>query len=38
MEVLFYTESEHRFLVILRGEGLEDKVTDTDPQKTGLPP
>ena len=38
VEVLFYTESEHRFLVILRGEGLEDKVTDTDPQKTGLPP
>lgn len=38
VEVHFYTESEHRFLVILRGEGLEDKVTDTDPQKTGLPP
>ncbi|BCP65325.1 2,3-bisphosphoglycerate-independent phosphoglycerate mutase [Thermus thermophilus] len=38
VEVHFYTESEHRFLVVLRGEGLEDKVTDTDPQKTGLPP
>ncbi|SDF21539.1 phosphoglycerate mutase [Thermus arciformis] len=38
VEVHFYTESEHRFLVILRGEGLEDRVTDTDPQKTGLPP
>ncbi len=38
VEVHFYTESEHRFLVILRGEGLADRVTDTDPQKTGLPP
>jgi len=38
VEVHFYTESEHRFLVVLRGEGLEDKVTDTDPQKMGLPP
>ncbi len=37
-EVHFYTESEHRFLVILRGEGLADGVTDTDPQKAGLPP
>ena len=38
VEVHFYTESEHRFLVVLRGEGLGDAVTDTDPQKTGLPP
>jgi 2,3-bisphosphoglycerate-independent phosphoglycerate mutase len=36
--VYFYTESEHRFLVVLRGEGLGDGLTDTDPQKTGLPP
>ncbi|AEV16842.1 MAG: 2,3-bisphosphoglycerate-independent phosphoglycerate mutase [Thermus sp.] len=38
VEVHFYTESEHRFLVILRGEGLGEKVTDTDPQRVGLPP
>ncbi len=38
VEVHFYTESEHRFLVILRGEGLHDGVTDTDPQKAGLLP
>jgi len=38
VEIHFYTESEHRFLVILRGEGLGDGVTDTDPQKAGLPP
>ncbi|MEJ5337737.1 MAG: 2,3-bisphosphoglycerate-independent phosphoglycerate mutase [Thermus sp.] len=38
VEVHFYTESEHRFLVVLRGEGLSDAVTDTDPQKAGLKP
>ena len=34
----FYTESEHRFVVILLGAGLGEKVTDTDPQKTGVAP
>ena len=34
----FYTESEHRFVVILRGAGLGEKVSDTDPQKTGVAP
>ncbi|MCB4791006.1 MAG: 2,3-bisphosphoglycerate-independent phosphoglycerate mutase [Elusimicrobia bacterium] len=27
---------EHRFSVIFRGEGLSDKLADTDPQKEGL--
>jgi 2,3-bisphosphoglycerate-independent phosphoglycerate mutase len=29
---------EHRFVVVLRGEGLGDRVADTDPQATGVPP
>ncbi|MHB9154812.1 MAG: 2,3-bisphosphoglycerate-independent phosphoglycerate mutase, partial [Endomicrobiales bacterium] len=29
---------EHRFSVIFRGKGLEDKLTDSDPQKEGLKP
>ena len=29
---------EYRFALILRGEGLEDGLTDTDPQMTGVPP
>jgi 2,3-bisphosphoglycerate-independent phosphoglycerate mutase len=29
---------EHRFVVVLRGEGLEGGVADTDPQATGVPP
>lgn len=38
VRVSFYTESEHRFVVILRGDSLGDKVSDTDPQKTGVAP
>lgn len=29
---------EYRFTLILRGDGLEDGLTDTDPQETGVPP
>jgi len=29
---------EHRFVVVLRGEGLGGNVLDTDPQATGVPP
>ena len=29
---------EHRFVLVLRGEGLSDAVTDTDPQREGVVP
>jgi len=29
---------DHRFLLVLRGEGLSDSVTETDPQREGVPP
>ena len=29
---------EYRFTVVMRGEGLEDDILDTDPQETGVPP
>lgn len=37
-EVFVETESGHRALVVFRGEGLSDLVTDTDPQREGVPP
>lgn len=38
--VEFYVETikEHRFAFVMRGPGLGDTLTDTDPQKTGVPP
>jgi 2,3-bisphosphoglycerate-independent phosphoglycerate mutase len=38
VEVSFVHEASHRVLVVLRGEGLDPRVTDTDPQATGVPP
>ncbi|MDB5306582.1 MAG: phosphoglycerate mutase [Gemmataceae bacterium] len=29
---------EHRFVVVIRGDGLGDAVNDTDPQAVGVPP
>lgn len=29
---------EHRFVAVLRGDGLDDAVSGTDPQITGVPP
>jgi len=37
VEIFVETESGHRVLVVFRGEGLSDFVTDTDPQRTGVP-
>jgi 2,3-bisphosphoglycerate-independent phosphoglycerate mutase len=38
VEVSFVLEASHRVLVVLRGEGLDPDVADTDPQATGVPP
>ena len=38
VEIILKPGKEHRFVLILRGEGLSDKLTDTDPQKDGLKP
>ncbi|MDO9507999.1 MAG: 2,3-bisphosphoglycerate-independent phosphoglycerate mutase [Thermovirgaceae bacterium] len=35
--VRFYPGIEHRFAVVLSGEGLNDSVTDADPQNDGSP-
>lgn len=38
VEFFLETESEHRAVFILRGEGLGGNVSDTDPQQTGVKP
>ncbi|GAB6189875.1 2,3-bisphosphoglycerate-independent phosphoglycerate mutase [Marinitoga arctica] len=37
VKVQFYPGKEHRFVVKLTGEGLDDRIEDADPQKEGLP-
>jgi 2,3-bisphosphoglycerate-independent phosphoglycerate mutase len=38
IEIFVEPVKEHRFVIVLRGTGLEDSVHDTDPQVTGVPP
>lgn len=38
VEVEFVHEAQHRVLVVLRGEGLDPAVADTDPQVVGAEP
>ena len=38
VEVFVEHVREHRFVLVLRGEGLEADVADTDPQQEGSPP
>ncbi len=38
IEVFFQHISQHRVLCVLRGEGLDPRVDDLDPQRTGVPP
>jgi len=37
-EVLFETVAEHRALMVLRGDDLDDDIGETDPQATGVSP
>jgi 2,3-bisphosphoglycerate-independent phosphoglycerate mutase len=37
IEFFMRTESEHRALLVIRGEGLGGNINDTDSQKTGVP-
>lgn len=37
VEVLFDTVAEHRALLVLRGDDLDDNVGDTDPQAVNVP-
>ncbi len=37
IKITFYPGKEHRFVVKFTGEGLEDAITDADPQKEGKP-
>ena len=38
VEVFVEPVREHRFVVVFRGDGLGDKVNDTDPQAVGVKP
>ncbi|MCD6377457.1 MAG: phosphoglycerate mutase, partial [Planctomycetes bacterium] len=38
VEVFFDTVAEHRALMVIRGEGLDDDIGETDPQTTGVAP
>ncbi len=38
VEIVVKHVKEYRFTVVMRGEGLDPRIGDTDPQKTGVPP
>ena len=38
IEIFIETEKEHRAALILRGDRFSDNLSETDPQKTGVPP
>ncbi len=38
VEVLVGTVGEHRALMVIRGDDLDDNIGETDPQATGVPP
>jgi 2,3-bisphosphoglycerate-independent phosphoglycerate mutase len=38
VELFVEPVKEHRFVLVIRGDGLGDRVNDTDPQAIGVPP
>jgi 2,3-bisphosphoglycerate-independent phosphoglycerate mutase len=38
VEVIVEPVREHRWVLVLRGEGLDDHLTQTDPEREGVPP
>lgn len=38
VEISAYSVQDHRFVLVLRGEGLDERVTETDPQALSVPP
>ena len=38
VEIAVYPVKDHRFVAIFKGEGLADDVSESDPQKLGVPP
>ena len=38
VDVSVYPVRDHRFVLVLSGEGLNERVTETDPQTLGVPP
>jgi len=38
VELSVYPVKDHRFVLVLRGDGLDDRLTETDPQATGVVP
>lgn len=38
VELIVRPVREHRFVVLFRGDGLEEGLSETDPQETGKPP
>jgi len=38
IQVFVEPVKEYRFVLVLRGQGLTDGLTETDPQRTGVPP
>jgi 2,3-bisphosphoglycerate-independent phosphoglycerate mutase len=37
VEVRLYSGEEHRFVLVLTGDGLDDRLTDADPEAVGQP-